>query len=71
MYVYKQTERNPALFTVGFYTPDGDWKAESDHSTAEEAAERVHYLNGGENKVSEAEIQDALDFGRTVDQHLR
>jgi hypothetical protein len=48
MYVYKQTERNPALYTVGFYTPAGKWEAESDHSTRDEAVERVHYLNGGQ-----------------------
>lgn len=44
MYVYIKTEAN--LWTVGFYTPDGKWEAESDHSSKEEAAARVHYLNG-------------------------
>ena len=46
MWVYKQTE--PSLWTVGFYTPDGTWEPESDHGSSSEAAERVHYLNGGE-----------------------
>lgn len=27
----------------------GEWVAESDHGTAEEAAARVHYLNGGKS----------------------
>ena len=45
MYVYIQSE--PGLFTVGFYKPDGKWDAESDHSSKEDAAARVHYLNGG------------------------
>ena len=45
MYVYIQSE--PGLWTVGFYTPDGQWKPESDHGSPEEAAKRVHYLNGG------------------------
>jgi hypothetical protein len=45
MWVYRQTE--PALWTVGFYRPDGGWEAESDHGSADEAAARVHYLNGG------------------------
>jgi hypothetical protein len=45
MYVYKQTE--PNLWTVGFYTPDGKWIPESDHDNTDDAAERVHYLNGG------------------------
>ena len=45
MYVYKRTEAS--LWTVGFYSPGGEWVPESDHSSREEAAERVHYLNGG------------------------
>lgn len=44
-YVYRSNRGDP--FTVGFYKPDGTWEPESDHSTAEEAAKRVHYLNGG------------------------
>lgn len=45
MYVYIQTETS--LWTVGFYDPTGDFIAESDWGTTEEAATRVHYLNGG------------------------
>ena len=45
MYVYIQSE--PGLWTVGFYSPDGQWLPESDHTTKESAAKRVHYLNGG------------------------
>lgn len=45
MWVYIESERN--LYTVGFYAPDGEWMSESDHPTSEEAAKRVHYLNGG------------------------
>ncbi len=44
-WVYIQSE--PALYTVGFYKPDGGWEAESDHGTSEGAAKRVRYLNGG------------------------
>lgn len=44
MYVYIRTE--PGLWTVGFYKPDGTWIPESDHSSTEQAAARVHYLNG-------------------------
>lgn len=44
MWVYIRSE--PGLLTVGFYSPDGEWHPESDHSTSEEAADRVHYLNG-------------------------
>jgi len=44
MYVYIQSE--PGLWTVGFYDPNGNWHAESDWETREDAANRVAYLNG-------------------------
>jgi hypothetical protein len=46
MYVYIMSE--PNLWTVGFYNPDGQWHAESDWPSAEDAANRVCFLNGGE-----------------------
>jgi hypothetical protein len=46
-WVYLRSE--PGLWTVGFYTPDGEWEPESDHGSADEAAERVHYLNGAQS----------------------
>jgi hypothetical protein len=45
MWVYQRTE--PELWTVGFYTPDGEWKTDGDFDSPEEAADRVHFLNGG------------------------
>jgi hypothetical protein len=48
MYVYKRTERN--LYTVGFYSPDGQWYSESDWEFKEDAARRVRWLNGGDGK---------------------
>jgi hypothetical protein len=44
-WVYLRSE--PGLWTVGFYDPSGEWHAESDWGSSEEAATRVHYLNGG------------------------
>lgn len=44
-WVYLRSE--PQLWTVGFYRPDGKWESESDHGSPDEAAARVHYLNGG------------------------
>lgn len=48
-WIYMETERgfDYILYTVGFYKPDGEFVPESDHNSAEKAAERVHYLNGG------------------------
>jgi len=45
MWVYIQSEKE--LWTVGFYNPSGMWITESDHCNKEDAAFRVHYLNGG------------------------
>jgi hypothetical protein len=44
MWVYIQSE--PGLYTVGFYSPDGEWHTDSDHGDREEAAARVAWLNG-------------------------
>lgn len=44
-YVYESFESG--LWTVGHYGPDGKFHPESDHRLPEDAAERVHYLNGG------------------------
>jgi len=44
MYVYIKSELG--LYTVGFYDPSGKWNSESDFDNKQEAAERVHYLNG-------------------------
>lgn len=53
-WVYLQSERPEhgfaGLWTVGFYSPDGAWHPETDFNSADEAAERVHWLNGGERK---------------------
>lgn len=56
MYVYLRPE--PGLWTVGFYDPEGYYHPESDHDNHEEAAARVHYLNGGN-------VIDALPEKRT------
>lgn len=45
MYVYIKTEQY--LWTVGFYNPDNEFITDSDHNDREEAAKRVHWLNGG------------------------
>lgn len=45
MYVYLHTGLNS--WSVGFYDPNRKWIEESIHPTSEDAAARVHYLNGG------------------------
>lgn len=46
MYVYIRL-KGEKVYTVGFYSPDGEWNSDSDCDTVVKAAERVHYLNGG------------------------
>jgi hypothetical protein len=48
VYLYSKEDQ---LWTVGFYKPDGQWFAESDHASPGAAAARVHYLNGGKVDV--------------------
>lgn len=45
-WVYKQTESE--LWTVGFYSPSGEWHPETDHNSPEAAAARCAWLNGGD-----------------------
>jgi hypothetical protein len=51
MWVYVKS-KGDALWTVGFYSPSGEWHPDSDWESPEEAAERVHYLNGGSKEAS-------------------
>lgn len=70
MYTYKQTE--PGLWTVGYY--EGvKWQPESDHTSVTEAANRVHFLNGGVdqdaiadkiNKAIEVAYQNGFNAGQ-------
>ncbi len=45
MYVYR---REGMAYTTGFFRPDGEWMPEYDCKTAEAAARRVAWLNGGD-----------------------
>jgi hypothetical protein len=49
-WVYKLTDPEYHLFTVGFYSPDGKWHTDGDYDSRELAAERVNYLNGGKEQ---------------------
>jgi hypothetical protein len=52
-YYYKQSE--PGLWTVG--TGEGkSWEPESDHSSPQEAAIRVNFLNGGGTTITMDEV---------------
>jgi hypothetical protein len=57
-YVYIPSELG--LWTVGFFDPQGRWRPESDWSSPEEAAARVHYLNGGVNSGIASLLNDIV-----------
>lgn len=63
MYVYITSE--PGLRTVGFYDPSGKWHPEKDVNTDEQAAERVHWLNGG-NKTVQRTPAELLKLGADI-----
>jgi hypothetical protein len=48
-YVYRYIEYivHDHLWSVGYFDPKGRWQEESDYATADEAAKRVAWLNGG------------------------
>lgn len=50
-WVYINSDLTYGLWTVGFYSPDGVFHPESDHENREKAAERVHWLNGGQKEA--------------------
>ncbi len=63
MYVYLHT--SPGVWTVGFFAPaiggaDAVFVAESDHGSADHAAVRVRWLNGGSVGVGELSRGAAL-----------
>lgn len=45
-WVYERTE--PGQWVVGHYDPSGKWHSDNDYDDPEDAAQRVHWLNGGE-----------------------
>jgi hypothetical protein len=73
MWVYKQTEHcaDYTLYTVGFYSPNGVWYSDSDYINQEEAAQRVHWLNGGgdanERNAYQRHIAAIAGSGHTPD----
>lgn len=46
MYSYQKTK--PGVWTAGSFNANGVWVPESSWNTPEEAAERSHWLNGGQ-----------------------
>lgn len=58
MYIYKNTEKG--VFAVGHYDPKGKFVTETVHCETREAAERVHYLNGGVNPELFGEVVNHL-----------
>lgn len=61
MYVYRDFMKD-GCYTVGHYSPAGEWVPESDHATIFEAAKRAAWLNGS-RPTSPASTHEALNSG--------
>jgi len=59
MWVYLVSE--PGLYTVGFYSPDGEWHPDTDWPSRNEAANRVSFLNGRSESPAVTDGIPALD----------
>lgn len=59
MYSYQKSE--PGRWAAGFFHEDGKWETESEWNTSEEAAERVHWLNGKQSpETDDDEASDTV-----------
>jgi hypothetical protein len=58
VWVYMRTE--PNLYTVGYYDPSHNWHGDSDHGNVRDAANRVHFLNGGSSTPHQVETNRHL-----------
>lgn len=60
-YVYKKCVRpgeiSETVYAVGFYAPEGTWHLDGEYSDPAKAAERVHYLNGGQSELERRELR--------------
>lgn len=69
-YTYVRSE--PGLWTTGYYDPDGKWQPDSDHGSQEEAATRVHWLNGGSvESVATDVLHELTTVGLSQDEEIR
>lgn len=59
MWVYREVQ---GVWIVGFWSPDKEWHTESTHLSKEQAAARVHWLNGG-NGISGSAVAQAAERG--------
>jgi hypothetical protein len=44
----RTTKEGVETFSVGFFTPDGEFRLDKDFDNRQDALELVHFLNGGE-----------------------
>jgi hypothetical protein len=74
-YIYGGFCKDYGCFTVGFYDPSGEFIPASDHSSAEAAAARVNFLNGGESdmlrQITIGKYSVCLDVNTAGDLQIR
>ncbi len=49
MWIYRMINTDPA-FEIGYFNPAGAFVVVDEYTEEDEAAQRVHYLNGGTSK---------------------
>ena len=59
VWLYRQSERS--CWSVGYLDLAGQWRSESDHLRTEDAASRVHWLNGGNHDAACVEALDSAE----------
>jgi hypothetical protein len=66
-YVYRYLAGRSPPYTTGFYSPDGEWTPDKDFVNQDDAAWRVHFLNGGSATRATPALQPPLlDIARSV-----
>lgn len=68
-FVIEETQKNPSIYTVGFWTPMGNFAPVKDHSNFHDAYMRLDHLNHNERMKSMAKTelgQKIFEFFRAV-----
>lgn len=60
-HVWLYWRAEPRCWAVGYFDPAGQWRPESDHPNAEDAARRVHWLNGGNHDAACVAARDRAE----------
>lgn len=69
MWVYRRSTGPDGEYEVGYFDPTKQWHHDSWHFSPTDAADRVHWLNGGSGDphgIAEARDRACYDVGQNV-----